>query len=85
MGAIIGEYRQYAAHKARVLDERFIELFDEQTAMVGLKKHSGQGPAQSVPIPTPPSSDKYDPQDDILPKPRSYRGSSKLSDYESAE
>lgn len=47
MEAIIAEYRHYAGTKARSLDERFIELFDER-AMLWLARSQA-----FVPIPEP--------------------------------
>ena len=40
---IIAEYRRYAGAKARVLDEKFIELFDERS-MLWMARNQGFTP-----------------------------------------
>ena len=44
MERVCEEYRKYAGGKARVLDERFMDLFDER-AMFWLARHNGIGHA----------------------------------------
>ncbi|MCJ1259433.1 hypothetical protein MMC24_007270 [Lignoscripta atroalba] len=81
--SIIAEYRRYAAHKARVLDERFIELFDQHAAMAGVGKETDVVVSAQQTMPTPPSSVKGDPKDDETPVTRMHRGVSKSSDASS--
>ena len=47
----------YAAHKARRLDERFIELFDQHAAMAGMVEESSEVTSPRY-MPTPPASVK---------------------------
>ena len=53
MEKIFEEYRKYASVKARVLDERFMDVFDER-ALLWLARHNGllnaYEPLQDSPI-----------------------------------
>ena len=63
---VLAEYRKYAGSKARLLDERFIELFDERAALAGFSTADVMSvdPARPLLLPTPPSSVVNDPKDD---------------------
>ncbi|MCJ1283804.1 hypothetical protein MMC26_003135 [Xylographa opegraphella] len=80
MGAIINEYRRYAGVKARILDEKFIETFDENAMYTRLDDMVLARAAQRRPLMTPPNSVKDDFKEDILSSSRSQRGNSKASD-----
>ncbi|MCJ1390094.1 hypothetical protein MMC18_002952 [Xylographa bjoerkii] len=80
MNAIINEYRKYAGVKARILDEKFIEAFDEHAMYTRLDDMVLARAAQRRPLMTPPNSVKDDLKDEILPSSRSQRGNSKASD-----
>ena len=57
--AIIAEYRKYAGNKARPLDEKFIDGFDETSIF------NGVGSVPIIPgLPTPPASLKDDLRDE---------------------
>ena len=76
---VIAEYRKYAGNKARSLDEKFIDGFDETSIIDGIA---------SVPIisglPTPPASLKDDLKDDEDSTPTRMRSiDSKMSDVSS--
>ncbi|MCJ1350926.1 MAG: hypothetical protein MMC33_000908 [Icmadophila ericetorum] len=90
IASILAEYRRYAGLKARELDERFIESFDESTVVQDLTQHnesvnlaSSWLPSSSQ-LPTPPPSErsvKDDLRDDTeYLTTRSRRGGSKASD-----
>lgn len=53
--SILAEYHHHADPKARVLDERFIELFDER-AVVDQAQQAGWSVRKSPTLPTPPAS-----------------------------
>lgn len=63
LASILAEYHHHANPKARVLDERFIELFDERAVL-----NQGQQIGWAVPkpstLPTPPASVVDDPKED---------------------
>ena len=82
MGAILAEYRKYAGAKARVLDERFIELFDEQGAMATISKESETIRSTYSSILTPPGSVVDDSKDGSFVGNRE-RGLSKTSNASS--
>ena len=79
--AIIAEYRQFATTKARMLDERFIEGFDESSVLTALSNETSFYMSSRSALPTPPSSVKDDPKDDSPLGTRARRGDSKVSDY----
>ncbi|KAI9873821.1 MAG: hypothetical protein M1830_010559 [Pleopsidium flavum] len=62
LASILAEYHHHANPKARVLDERFIELFDER-AVVN-QAQIGWAVSKSFTLPTPPASVVDDPKDD---------------------
>lgn len=78
--AIIAEYRKYASNKARSLDERFIESFDETTVMTGITNGNRLTLSLRPELPTPPSSVKDDAKDDGPLISRPQRSESKTSD-----
>ena len=82
MGAILNEYRKYAGVKARILDEKFIETFDEHAMFTRLDDMVLARAAQRRPLLTPPNSVKDDLKDDgpVPSSSRSQRGNSKTSD-----
>ena len=63
MGAIINEYRKYAGVKARNLDEKFIETFDENAMYEILDNNVLKRAADRHPMITPPNSVKDDHND----------------------
>ena len=64
MGAIIQEYRQYAGVKARTLDEKFIETFDENAMYNILDDIVLTRATERRPLMTPPNSVKDDLKED---------------------
>ncbi|MCJ1244401.1 hypothetical protein MMC30_001599 [Trapelia coarctata] len=60
MGAIVTEYRKYAGAKARILDEKFIETFDENAMYTILDDIVLKRAADRHPMLTPPNSVKDD-------------------------
>jgi len=60
MGAIVNEYRKYAGVKARNLDEKFIETFDENAMYNILDDLVLKRAANRPPMITPPNSVKDD-------------------------
>lgn len=60
MGAVINEYRKYAGVKARTLDERFIDTFDESSMYAILDDIVLRRAAERHPMLTPPNSVKDD-------------------------
>jgi hypothetical protein len=84
MGAIINEYRKYAGVKARPLDERFIETFDENAMYTVLDDMILSRASERRKLLTPPNSVKDDNKDDATSLLRTQRGSSKASDLSMA-
>ena len=81
MPAIIAEYRHFASTKARMLDERFIEAFNEGTIMTSTSSETSFNVASHPELLTPPSSVKDDPKDDNPPVTRAERVESKVSEF----
>jgi len=52
--AIFGEYHAYADPKARILDECFIEIFDERTVLWMARQHKWRLPTADSPAPPSP-------------------------------
>ncbi|KAF2018149.1 hypothetical protein BU24DRAFT_479522 [Aaosphaeria arxii CBS 175.79] len=55
-GPIFDEYHTYANPKARLLDEAFIELFDEHTVMWMARRYNWVQPVAAEPLPPSPPS-----------------------------
>ena len=64
MGAILHEYRRYAGIKARKLDEKFIETFDENAMYTVLDDVILTRVRERRPLMTPPNSVKDDLKED---------------------
>ncbi|MCJ1368138.1 hypothetical protein MMC16_007279 [Acarospora aff. strigata] len=63
LASILSEYHDHANPKARVLDERFIELFDER-AVASEAQEVGWAVPKLLTLPTPPASVVDDPKED---------------------
>ena len=79
--AIIAEYRHFASTKARILDERFIEGFNEGIIMTSTSNEASFNMASHSELLTPPSSVKDDPKDDSPLVTRAWRVESKVSEF----
>ncbi|KAF2809651.1 uncharacterized protein BDZ99DRAFT_33640 [Mytilinidion resinicola] len=53
MEAIFDEYHTYADPKARILDECFIEIFDERTVLWSARQHKWRLPSADTPAASP--------------------------------
>lgn len=80
LGSILNEYRKYAGIKARILDEKFIETFEEHAMYTRLDDMVLARASQSRPLMTPPNSVKDDLKDEGQSSNRSQRANSKASD-----
>lgn len=57
---VITEYRLYASHKARALDEKYITGFNQEEMVARLNDIAyHEAKEKAVPFPTPPASEKY--------------------------
>lgn len=66
IGSVLEEYRRYAGAKARVLDEKYMELFDEHATMIKLDCIRFATTTENIWLITPPSSVKDDAKDESL-------------------